>query len=407
MGFLLPDRGEAYKQHLNLSDSAWLVVEDDINVFGNGAKYNLAGFLNRVVLFFLHDADASIGERVESRREELRAVFSSEEFGKADPAVTEKYVGALLSAYKKELIDKVRSYPKGMGRKFNLQEDVKDALLDSAENEYYEIESGLGLGVYLKAILKEYAAKPAFERELIYFKSVVDKIKLAMVGKKKLKIALIPKLDPGTNAAVATKLYFSPYKIIQDQTRSYNYLIGHSEIINEDGTTQKPVVASLRISRIDRISVMSSKGKCLNAEERNEMDEMLREKDVRFLVGDVQTFTVRFTEKGLESFNRLLYLRPRTYEEVPDEPLTYRFRCTEMQLISYFFKFGRDAEILSPAETREKSSENTANPTCFTAPPQISSDLKREQKTSQTSALPLFRNQRFVCLFVFKPCAVW
>ncbi len=356
MGFYLPDRGEAYKQHLNLSDSAWLVVEDDINVFGNGARHNLSGFLNQVILFFHHDADASIGERVENRREELRAVFSSKEFKKTDPAVTEKYINALISAYKKELIEKVRSYPKGMGRKFYLREDVKEALSDSEESEYYENESGLGLGVYLKALLEEYASKPTFEREQIYFKSAVDKIKLAMAEKKKLKIALIPRLDPGTNTSYTTKCYFSPYKIVQDKTRSYNYLIGYSEIINEDGTTQKPVAASLRLSRIglDRVSVMSSKTKYLNAEERNELEEMLREKDVQFLVGDVQTFKVRFTEKGLESFNRLLYLRPRTYEEVPDEPLTYRFRCTEMQLISYFFKFGRDAEILDPAETREK-----------------------------------------------------
>ena len=35
----------------------------------------------------------------------------------------------------------------------------------------------------------------------------------------------------------------------------------------------------------------------------------------------------------------------------------YIFKCTEFQLIAYLFKFGKDAQVISPLETREKMKE--------------------------------------------------
>lgn len=350
MGFLLNDLKEQWKCRLNLSEFAQIVIEEDIKIFGNG---NRNGFLNQIIENYIHDAEASVFERKESRKNELSKVFSSGEFKRTDPAVIERIMNALLSAYQEELLQKAHSYQKGMGKNFDLNKDVKRILDSSTESDYYQNN----LITYIKAIFEEYAMKPLFERELIvYKKKVVDPIKQAITEKKKVQIKLLPRLNLESDKYTTRRCLFSPYGpddgIVQDKTRSYNYLVGFSESINEDGTLGPRQIASFRISRIDDIRVMSSKGGYLNAEERNQLEEEMKTKGVMFLAGDLQDFKVRFTKKGLEEFHRQLFMRPRLYEENGQN--TYTFHCTEVQLINYFFKFGKEVEILSPEETRDK-----------------------------------------------------
>ncbi len=47
-------------------------------------------------------------------------------------------------------------------------------------------------------------------------------------------------------------------------------------------------------------------------------------------------------------------MRPRIYTIDKDDKHLYTFRCTEIQAINYFFKFGWDANIISPVELHEK-----------------------------------------------------
>ena len=88
--------------------------------------------------------------------------------------------------------------------------------------------------------------------------------------------------------------------------------------------------------------------------DQEEIDKLIDEKEPQFLASDMIELKVKFTDKGLESFNRHLYMRPMDFEKVDGEENVYLFRCTEFQAIGYFFKFGRDAEILEPQEIREK-----------------------------------------------------
>ena len=47
-------------------------------------------------------------------------------------------------------------------------------------------------------------------------------------------------------------------------------------------------------------------------------------------------------------------MRPRIYTINKEDKHVYTFRCTEIQAINYFFKFGWDANVISPIELREK-----------------------------------------------------
>lgn len=351
MGFYIPEFETEKKQHLNLSYSAWLIVEEDIRNFGNGAKYNLSGFLNRVFVNFYQEAEATVSQRFLNKNEELVTMFSSPEFKSMDKKTTEMYITKILDVYEKSLIVKAVSYRKGEGRKFRINKENIEILRESAENIYYEND----IGAYLKAIFEEYAMKPMFEREQIYFKDVMDILQSAISQKKSVKMSILKRINPDSNEYYTRKFYLAPYKIIQDKTRMFNYVVGYSEEVQGEKNEILPKMAvCYRISRIDHLLIMSSKSGFISKADREAIDEMIVEKELQFLVGDIIELKVRFTDKGLESFNRQFYMRPTDFKNVEGEKNTYIFRCTEMQAIIYFFKFARDAEILAPAVTREK-----------------------------------------------------
>ena len=353
MGFCFHKYDIEHKIHLNLSHSAWLVIDDDIKSFSYGEKYNLAGFLNRVFTNFHLEADASIEERYMERANELSVLFSSKEFKKIDEKTSNLYMDKILNEYRTTLEEKIKQYPKGEGRKVRINKENVSALEESLDSEFYEG----AIGAYWKAIFEEYAGKPIYERERIYFKDNVELIESAISQRKKLKLSILKRTDSQGNEEVTRRFYLSPYKIIQDKTRSYNYVVGYSEELLDDGTRAPKRVACYRISRIDHMTIIRSEIAFIKEDDKKAIDDMIAQKEPQFLVGEVLDIKVRFTKRGEESFQRQLYLRPQTYQKVEGEEYTYIFKCTEIQAINYFFKFEREALILSPKSTREKFME--------------------------------------------------
>lgn len=340
------------KQHLNLSEPAWLIVDQDIkNFYLNEKEETKSGFFNRILKNFYETSKASINIRCENKREELKKVFNAKTFASFDGEMKETFIEKYLEVYKKELKDKALYYPKGHGEKFRINVENVQLLKDEInEEEYYDDT----IGLYLKALYEEYCEKQNYEREQIFFKDIMDEISMAINESKKLKLAIKEKYNPKTKSFYTRRYLVSPYKIVQDDTKSYNYLIGLAEEIKEDGTTKEKKVSSFRISRIDKIKKMSSMGGFISKENKDKIEDELIHKKAQFMVGDIIDVKVRFTRKGIESFKRQLYLRPQFYEKSKTEDCVYTFKCTEVQAINYFFKFARDVEVLEPQVLREK-----------------------------------------------------
>ena len=340
------------KQHLNLSEPAWLIVDQDIkNFYLNEKEETKSGFFNRILKNFYETSKASINIRCENKREELKKVFNAKTFASFDGEMKETFIEKYLEVYKKELKDKALSYPKGHGEKFRINVENVQLLKDEInEEEYYDDT----IGLYLKAHYEEYCEKQNYEREQVFFKDIMDEISMAINESKKLKLAIKEKYNPKTKSFYTRRYLVSPYKIVQDDTKSYNYLIGLAEEIKEDGTTKEKKVSSFRISRIDKIKKMSSMGGFISKENKDKIEDELIHKKAQFMVGDIIDVKVRFTRKGIESFKRQLYLRPQFYEKSKTEDCVYTFKCTEVQAINYFFKFARDVEVLEPQVLREK-----------------------------------------------------
>ena len=356
MGFKISEsETSGSKQHLNLSEFAWHVIYEDIKIFSNGDRHNVTGFLNRVFSNFYYEADATISQRIINRNDELEEMFSSSEFKAMEKKTTELYISKILKVYEKELVEKAYSYENGVQYKFRINKANVEILQMSSENAFYPYECmGEEVGKYLKAVFEEYALKPMFEREQIYFKDSIEEIKSAISQHHKIKLTILKKIDPKSKKAYKRTFLLSPYKIVQDKVGMYNYVIGYSEEMNSDGTLSPKREACYRISRIEHMLVVTSKGGFISQGDKERLEKMITEKEPQFLTGELTEIRVRFTDKGIESFNRFLYMRPFEYSVSKEDPHVYIFNCTEMQAINYFFKFAADAEILSPQSTREK-----------------------------------------------------
>lgn len=352
MGFFFDEFERDKKQHINLSESAWYIVEQDIkNFYLDEKSQSLSGFLNKILSNFYEYADASVNIRYREKMEELQKELSNKELKSVDLKTKNELIKHLGNCYKKKLIDKALSYQRGHGEKFRINVNNVELLkYDINEDDIYDGS----IGIYLKALYEEYCLLPTFQREQIFFKEIVNEIEKSISKQKKVKIEIKPKHNPKDNNIYTRKFYVTPYKITQDATKSYNYLIGIAEEILNDGRIESKKISSFRISRISKIKICNSMGGYLSEDKKNEMDNELYSKNAQFLAGELINVKIKFTIKGYEQYNRLLYLRPNSYTKVPNQDLTYIFHCTELQAINYFFKFGRDVEILEPLELREK-----------------------------------------------------
>ena len=342
------------KQHINLSESAWCVVEQDIkNFYLDEEAESKSGFFNKIITNFHDDADASINNRYNSKVEELEDLLKG--LKNADNSIKEQMISIITENYKKKLIDKSRSYPKGHGEKFRINVDNVELFKNDYTNaDYYDGT----VGQYLKALFEEYCQLPMFQRELVFFRDIVDEIEKGINTQKKIKITIKKKFNPDENNYYYRKFYISPYKIVQDSTKAYNYIVGISEEIFDDNTTGEKQIASFRISRIEKIMVCRSMSGFLSQEKKDKIESELKGKTPAFMTGDIIDIKVRFTKKGLEQYNRFLNLRPNNYSKVENECLTYIFHCTEFQASTYFLKFMKEIEIMEPLYLREKFMSN-------------------------------------------------
>ena len=105
--FGIDDFATELKQHLNLSESAWQVVYDDIhNFYPTEEQESFSGFLNRVFKNFYQTAEATISLRFLEKVEELEKLYSSNEFKSLDKKTIAMFIDKYTHVYESELKEK-------------------------------------------------------------------------------------------------------------------------------------------------------------------------------------------------------------------------------------------------------------------------------------------------------------
>ena len=316
---------EDQKQHLNLSEEAWLILEQDRAAFGGET---LAGFLNHILLNYCETAEASLFLTRKERIEEYCKKLSSL------PEDTRKQAAELLAEQDIAVIQtRVQAYKKGHGMKIRLNNELFSYLMGEIslnesgdkcqENRYYNDH----IGRYLKALLEEYARLPYLKREEVCFAPYFRTIKNCIKSGNKIKVQV----------SSGNEYVMRPYEVMTDAQSTYHYLVAWSD--------EKDHPFSYRVSLLRRVRQTSQCGK-LTAEKKKRIQQALQEKDVPYISADIQEIKVRLTPGGVNKYQSILHLRPQCHA-IEDENI-YVFHCPPHQAQNYFSRFGPDATVLVP-----------------------------------------------------------
>ncbi|MDD6468407.1 MAG: hypothetical protein PUF99_00680 [Bacilli bacterium] len=337
------------KQHLSLSKYAYSIIDNDIDSFTYFNKdKSFSGFLNTIFFNFYKDSKASIEYLKDLKIKELDEIYTklSKEniFINNKKDIIEKEINSYINKCKDEVNKITTSSTILEGRKFRINKENINILKSSLEDKYYS-----KLGDYLKAIFEEYTSLPYFKRERIYFKDEVNKINEAIKNNKRLKI----KFNDEDNKT----FYIIPYKLIEDNFKIYNYLIGYfiessdvSSIYNttsDDSFVTKLKLCNKRLSTISYIAILSSSSFHINKKTREDIEYKLSTKNIKYLNEKEVTFSIKFSKLGLIKFKKEIINRPNKFLVDSKDLSIYHINCSLLQAKDYFINFISLITVLS------------------------------------------------------------
>ena len=348
------------RQHLNLSNHAYETILSDIDAFGETG--GISGIINRILTNYMDESEASISASVERKRTELirriMEVKQASESRSVDdlpaPSPAEKKVIDLLaSSYEKELKQRFISNPapKEKTLKIRLQNDIYDILGPTIPLTDEDYRSA---GNYIKAIIEDYASRSFYKREEIYFRDIFELIrsKLLIPSDSRPLMTIRVKSTSGILQDFRVKLY----TMSSDSDSPYHYLLTMSKPVTDNKADYKPAV--FRLSRIVKLYDTPSYGSGkITAKENKNLIGAIKQKGIPYLLDDTDEYKISLTPKGVKMYRSILHLRPvaddsRTTTDKSGSQTMY-FICTYRQIENYFFKFGKEAKILSPKDAAE------------------------------------------------------
>lgn len=347
--FDIKDDVSFLKQHLSLSTFAFNIIDNDIDSFTlDNKNKSLSGFLNRIFKNYYKDSKASIEFLKDKKIKEEEDIYSSLLVNNIVINNKKDIIKEELDQYirkcKEDVFNIYKSHSFSEGRKFRINKENINILKSSLEKEYY-----YKLGDYLKAIFEDYASLPYFKRERIYFKDEVNKINEAIKNNKRLKI----KFNDEDNKT----FYIIPYKLIEDNYKIYNYLVGYfiessdvSSIHNttsDDSFVTKLVLCNKRLSTISYISILSSKSFHINKKMKEDIEHKLSTKNIKYINEKEVTFSIKFSSLGLIKFKKEIINRPNKFIVDNKDLSIYHINCSLLQAKDYFINFISLITVLS------------------------------------------------------------
>ena len=345
---------------INRKDSGSSIVESEVNIDEAVSRRRDKLISDIKVAKAQEEKEVSPSQESKSGKKEARGTSGEKPTETEITPEEEQTVEYIVSSYRNELIDRFVNRPISRDQtiKLRFQNAIYynyvnfDGISDSKAFPYYNDRRK-----YIIALLEDYARKPYFMREEIYFhtmyKKICDKINVPLKKRELLRITL-------SNGSV---FRIKPYRMSTEGEAPYHYLIGLSKVSekNKNGTKEyEPIV--IRLSRIETIYELGEAGSGkITSDEKTNLDTRFKDKGVAFL-GDPEEnveYTVSLTPKGMRKYNQIIHLRPVAIgKKEPDKNrpgnTLLRFKCAENKIIYYFTRLCGDAIIVSPKETADK-----------------------------------------------------
>ena len=240
----------------------------------------------------------------------------------------------------------LRTYAKDKSLKIRLNNTIINDYYPD-DGKWFGTQYKISQGEYIKAVIENYARKTFFEREGIFYKETILKLE-SHINSQDPNKGILPIIYKE-----GQKYYIKPYRISNNYEGNFHYLICMSTRNGEED--MKP--ESIRITRIKDIkpAVTSYGTGMIKTKEKKELERRIRENGVPYVHGEAIDAIVSLTPKGMSMYNSIFHQRPIYYSinKDTDGNTQLSFHATERQITNYFFQFGQEAIILSPADTRE------------------------------------------------------
>ena len=203
---------------------------------------------------------------------------------------------------------------------FNLNKKNEEIFMDTLIRNKVEIEAE-----YWRNIFFTYINNLRYKREEILFENKFKDIREGIKAEKKIKIKYHKYIR-----------LVSPYFIKVSDSENRSYLFCYCEKNND--------YRNYRISEIEEIWLTN---------EKNEIRDKKYIDDVRKNFDPFLSYKnrvkVKFTEKGIELYEKVLANRPRLIEEKDG---IYTFECDNKLAMIYFAQFYSEVKILEPEELK-------------------------------------------------------
>ena len=203
---------------------------------------------------------------------------------------------------------------------FNLNKKNEEIFMDTLIRNKVEIEAE-----YWRNIFFTYINNLRYKREEILFENKFKDIREGIKAEKKIKIKYHKYIR-----------LVNPYFIKVSDSENRSYLFCYCEKNND--------YRNYRISEIEEIWLTN---------EKNEIRDKKYINDVRKNFDPFLSYKnrvkVKFTEKGIELYEKVLANRPRLIEEKDG---IYTFECDNKLAMIYFVQFYSEVKILEPEELK-------------------------------------------------------
>jgi len=216
------------------------------------------------------------------------------------------------------------------------------------------------LSAYYKHFISEYCQLTLTEREQIFYKTLIeelnDAVKLNLVLKiRKNHSSDVTMLPYGLKTADENRLHYVVGFVLKPANQKYIY----RKLICVPIRNILPYSKEKNFERIDEIIpqkqiIFSEKSEIKSYKEMTEyMKQRLYFDGVLYLSNNLKTVTVKLTDNGINMLYTRNQFKPKNIIFDNDNQNIIHFQATQLQTFLYFFKFGREAEILKPAEYRK------------------------------------------------------
>ncbi len=338
---------EEQKLSVTLSSEAQKTIESDMSIFDCSSTWS--GFINRIVLNYKNETNASIKVASKNMRNQIAYVLHPDD-GKTSSA-EDIIINKIVDDYSKKLRNEMRSFSSGAEtKKIRMQDKNKDVLAPLDKSEYLNKGDYANAGSFVKAILEDYARQPFNRREEIIFKERIRDIAICKIDDYNRYIL---KIDYKNRNGVPASFKLKPYGLMTDKLTGYQYCVGF--LFDSDAKINTPF--SLRIYRMIDSKPLSQRAHISKKDEKDLKDSILH-KGLAYLQGDSEIIKIALTSAGEKKYRSVLHLRPMhintEFKLDFNGNRIYEFNCTFEQIRNYFFQFGKEAIVIEPSELKEE-----------------------------------------------------